>query len=259
MNKLIARAALALSIFLSACGRLDSEIVEYQGRDVEIVDAGDGRTTVVFEAGLGDGWDRWNRVASEVSENTRVFAYSRPGYGDSDPTTAPRDPAHIVEDLHGLLAQQEIAPPYILVGHSNGGAYMELFARQHADEVAGLVLVDTRPADFLEECEDRGLDQCGVPAAVLAKESDVFRAEYEGFAAASEQMNDAGALGDYPVRVLTATRLNGVSRARMDLKVSMQREIADEAEDGEQTLLDAGHYLQRWRARKVTKAIRALL
>lgn len=32
----------------------------------------------------------------------RVFAYSRPGYGQSDPTTEPRDASHSVEDLRGL-------------------------------------------------------------------------------------------------------------------------------------------------------------
>lgn len=259
MKSFIARTVLVSSLLLSACGRLDSEIVEFQGRDVEVVDAGDGPTTVVFEAGLGDDWEHWNRVATDISEDTRVFAYSRPGYGASDETTTPRDAQHIVEDLRELLAQQEIAPPYILVGHSFGGTYMELFARAHPDEVAGLVLVDGRPSGFLAECESRNLDQCGVPSKALAKESAVFRAEYKGLSSATEQMEEAGTFGDYPVRVLTATRRNGRSKARMDLWASMQGEIADEAEDGTQTLFNAGHYLQVWRARKVAKAIRELL
>lgn len=259
MTSSITRIALLSSMLLSACGRLDSEIVEFQGRNVEIVDAGDGPTTVVFEAGLGDDWERWNRVATDLSEDTRVFAYSRPGYGGSDETTTPRDPEHIVEDLRELLAQQEIAPPYVLVGHSFGGTYMELFARAHPDEVAGLVLVDSRPSDFLAACESRELGRCGVPSAAVAKEGGVFEAEYNGFLEGSEQMKLAGTFGDYPVRVLTATRRKGRSRAHMDLWTSMQGAIADEAEDGEQTLFNADHYLQVWRARKVAKVIRAVL
>ncbi len=259
MTSFIARTALVSSLLLSACGRLDSEIIEFHGRNLEIVDAGDGPTTVVFEAGLGDDWEHWNRVATDISEDTRVFAYSRPGYGASDETTTPRDPEHIVEDLHELLAQQKIAPPYVLVGHSFGGTYMELFARTHPDEVAGLVLVDSRPSDFLAECESRKLDQCGVPSSAVAEKGGVFEAEYYGFLEGSEQMQEAGTFGEYPVRVLTATRRKGRSRARMDLWASMQGAIADEAEDGRQTLFNADHYLQVWRARKVAKTIRGLL
>ena len=246
-------------LLAAACSQLESEVVSFQDRDVEIVDAGDGPTTVVFEAGLGDDWERWHRVAGDLADDTRVFAYSRPGYGDSDETTTPRDPAHIVEDLRGLLVSQEIEPPYILVGHSTGGAYMELFARAHPEEVAGLVLVDSRPADFLVECEAAGLDACGVPDSVVDKEGGVFAAEYEGFSQAAAQMQEAGPFGDYPVRVLTGTRRMGKSKAHMALWTSMHEALAEEAEDGEHIELRATHYLQVFRARKVAKVIRGLL
>jgi hypothetical protein len=136
---------------------------------------------------------------------------------------------------------------------------MELFARAHPDEVAGLVLVDSRPSDFLAECESRNLDVCGVPSSTVAKEGGVFEAEYNGFLEGPAQMEDAGTFGEHPVRVLTATRRKGRSRAHMDLWASMQGAIADEAEDGKQVLINADHYLQIWRARKVAKTIRELL
>jgi hypothetical protein len=77
------------------------------GRRVEVATAGSGgAATVVFEAGLGEDWTDWDDVASEVSRHTRVFAYSRPGYGVSDPTPTPRNPRTIVEELRGLLAYE---------------------------------------------------------------------------------------------------------------------------------------------------------
>ena len=41
-----------------------------------------------------------------------------------------------------MLEQAELTPPYVLVGHSYGGATVRLFASLHPEEVLGLVLVD---------------------------------------------------------------------------------------------------------------------
>jgi pimeloyl-ACP methyl ester carboxylesterase len=44
--------------------------------------------------------------------------------------------------LHALLHTAGVPPPYVLVGHSLGGAYAYGYAQRYPDEVAGLVLVD---------------------------------------------------------------------------------------------------------------------
>ena len=244
--------------FLLACTHLDPEVVAFDGRDVEIATIGTGPSTVVFESGLGDDWSRWDKVAFDLSADARVFTYSRPGYGRSDDATTPRDPAQIVAELRGLLTEQGFAPPYILVGHSFGGTYMELFARSQPSEVSALVLVDERPVGFLDECERQRLDLCGIPSDDLERQSDVVQAEYNAFPLAAAEMT--GAFGEYPVRVLTSTESPGASDARMALWASMQGEIAAEAPDGEQTVFEgAGHYLQIERRDEVSAAIRAVL
>ena len=48
---------------------------------------------------------------------------------------------------------------------------MELFAKSHADEVAGVVLVDPRHRDFLTTCEAAMLDLCGIPESTLATQA----------------------------------------------------------------------------------------
>jgi hypothetical protein len=82
---------------------------------------------------------------------------------------------------------------------------MELFAKSHPDEVAGVVLVDSRHRDFLATCEAARLDLCGMPDSILADQPPPVPAEYRAFAMASDQIRAAGGFGSHPVRVLTAT------------------------------------------------------
>lgn len=250
------------TVFLAACGntKIPATVAIVDGQHIEVATAGSGGgATVVFESGLGNDWTSWDEVASDVAHHARIFAYSRPGYGASGPPTSGRDPKQIVEELRGLLASQGYAPPYLLVGHSNGGAYMELFAKAHPSEVVGAVLVDPRHRDFLATCEMARLDQCGIPDSVLELQPPAVIAEYRAFAEASEQIHAAGAFGNYPVRVLTATN-HSVSPAREALWQTMLASLADEASDGEQIIVPgSGHNIQVDRPGEVVKAISSLL
>jgi pimeloyl-ACP methyl ester carboxylesterase len=235
--------------------RHDADAADASNSAVEVFEAGEGDTTVVFESGLGNDWTAWKQVVDEVAPRARVFAYSRPGYGQSEPSVEPRDPAHIVHDLRSLLATRGVKPPYVLVGHSFGGAYMELFAKAHPDEVAALVVVDPRHRDFTAACEKAGLDGCSIPAEIVASLPPVQVAEYEAFASAADEIRAAGAFGTYPVRVLTATS-HGFPPELEALWVSMHRSLADEATNGEQRLFPgAGHVLQVERPNEVAEAI----
>jgi pimeloyl-ACP methyl ester carboxylesterase len=237
---------------------LDDDAASLPEPSVEVFEAGEGPRVVVFESGLGNDWSGWEQVAGEVAADARVFAYSRPGYGKSEPTDEPRDASHIVEGLRALLAERHYAPPYVLVGHSFGGTYMELFAKAHPDEVAGLVLVDPRHRDFSRACEDAALTGCGIPAEIVATLPPVQIAEYEAFARSSEQIAAAGAFGAYPVRVLTATSHHFVPEAEA-LWESMLGSLAGEAADGEQLFFaGAGHVLQVERPHDVAEVISSL-
>jgi len=239
---------------LSACAS-DVTRVERPHSENEVFEAGAGDTTVVFESGLGDDWTPWQQVADRVSTRARVFAYSRPGYGHSDPVDDPRDATHIVEELRTLLAAHGGEPPYVLVGHSFGGAYMELFAKAHPEEVDGLVLVDPRHRDFSAACAEAGFDGCTIPEAVAAPLPAVQLAEYEAFASTSDEIRAAGTFGAYPVRVLTATS-HGFAPEVEALWVSMLGTLADEAADGEQKVFAGGeHYLQLQHPEDVAEAV----
>jgi pimeloyl-ACP methyl ester carboxylesterase len=163
---------LAFTTSSAACGGSATPTLQDDGGDrdasdlgAEVYEAGVGEATVVFDSGFGNDWTPWQQVVDEVATEARVFAYSRPGDGRSEPSDAPREAIHLVEALRALFEVRGYAPPYFLVGHSFGGTYMELFAKAYPEEVAGLVLVDPRHRDFTTACEDAGFSGRSIPAS----------------------------------------------------------------------------------------------
>ncbi len=119
-------------------------LVDVGGYRLHIQCLGTGSPTVVLDAGLGGMSHDWNLVQAEIAQTTQVCAYDRAGMGWSDVGPLPRTPDQIARELHTLLTKAGIAGPYVLVGHSLGGKNVRLFARQHPEQVAGMVLVDAR-------------------------------------------------------------------------------------------------------------------
>lgn len=110
--------------------------------------------TLVFENGSRNCIQRWEVLFNQLPANVNVFAYNRPGYCKSSSAESVRTSDNIVNELRHTLQQQEVKPPYILIGHSLGGLYMQHFARQYPNEVKGLVLVDAVYPGLLKKPEE---------------------------------------------------------------------------------------------------------
>ncbi len=116
--------------------------IDVGGHELYYYFGGEGSPTVIFEAGWADWSKAWSKITPEVAESARIVAYDRAGHGQSDEGPLPRHGLQIAEELHTMLENAEIDPPYVIVGHSLGGLYVRLFAHQYPDEVVGMVLVD---------------------------------------------------------------------------------------------------------------------
>jgi pimeloyl-ACP methyl ester carboxylesterase len=112
------------------------------GYQLHIHCAGEGSPTIIIDAGLGDDSSDWEPVLAKSSEISRSCVYDRSGYGWSDVGPKPRSSRRIAHELKLLLEQANVAPPYVLVGHSFGGFNMRIFAANHPNDVVGIVLVD---------------------------------------------------------------------------------------------------------------------
>ena len=116
-----------------------------------------------MESGNGNFSLNWGRVPREVAKFTRVCTYDRAGLGWSDRSPQPRTAHNLVEDLHTLLERSGVEPPYVLVGHSLGGMLIRLYAHEHPDQVAGMVLVDSAHEEQLLRTRKRSNAWRGEP------------------------------------------------------------------------------------------------
>src|SRR6266516_5483757 len=125
---------------------MPGHLVDVGGRRLYVHCTGTGIQTVVLVSGLAETsvyWGGW--IAPAVAQNTTVCAYDRAGQGWSDPPASPQDGVAVATDLHTLLDHSPIPGPYVLVGHSTGGAYARIFAARYPDQVAGMVMLDSQP------------------------------------------------------------------------------------------------------------------
>jgi pimeloyl-ACP methyl ester carboxylesterase len=125
------------------------EMVDVGGYSLHINCIGQGGPTVILDAGSGEMSAHWVWVQREVSDTTRVCAYDSAGIGWSEMGPQPRDARQISGELHTLLTEASIEGPYVLVGHSFGGLYMQTYAARYPDEVAGMALIESsHPEQF---------------------------------------------------------------------------------------------------------------
>jgi pimeloyl-ACP methyl ester carboxylesterase len=126
---------------------MTGQLVDVGGHRLHIECTGTGSPTVALESGAAESSFYWGRIAPAVAGTTKVCVYDRAGRGFSEAAAGPQDGVAVANDLHALLAGSGNAGPYVLVGHSTGGAYVRIFAARYPDEVAGMVLLDSQPAD----------------------------------------------------------------------------------------------------------------
>jgi pimeloyl-ACP methyl ester carboxylesterase len=138
------------------------------GRKIYMECHGKGSPTVVFVAGAFDRAETWSKtldpsdqaVLPAIAKTNRVCAYDRPGTivatgegaedfepSRSDPVPQPTTLQDGTRDLHALLNASGERGPYVVVGHSLGGAIAKHYASEYPQEVSGLVLIDYTPYD----------------------------------------------------------------------------------------------------------------
>lgn len=246
--------------FLCACASLPNTTAEtVNGREVEYIVSRHDGPTVVFENGLGGTLDWWANVWPDVAKNSSALAYNRPGYGKSQAVDTPRDGTHVVAELRELLKAQKLGQPYVLVGHSLGGLYMQQFARQHPEEVRALVLVDSTHPEQLRGKGAQSHWPTWVRVTFNLLTSEIAKKELDGIDATGQTVLGLPAPKDMTVLVLSALR-----------PMQERSELADDGNDKRASLsklypgsrqiwVDSGHGIPLEKPEAVAAAIREAL
>ena len=158
--KRITISAIVMILGLSSFGFGQKEFINVDGKKMEIFIAGfennkKDKPVIVFENGMATKLDKWKTIIEEVSKTSAVFSYNRPRIGESENDSLPPTTKHIVDNLRKMLLEKGFKPPYLLVSHSFGGAYIRSYASNYPDEIAGLIFVD--PVDFTKKKGDGDL------------------------------------------------------------------------------------------------------
>jgi long-chain acyl-CoA synthetase len=99
--------------------------------------------TIVFIHGFGGYAMQWRYQMHAFGDNYRVIAFDLRGHGRSDAPRSRYDMDELQSDFRVLLDKLEVRRPFILVGHSFGGAIVTEYAVHNPKEVERLVLVAT--------------------------------------------------------------------------------------------------------------------
>jgi len=190
----------ALAVALAGCGG-DSDpraakeppagTFKVDGHAMFVECKGEGSPTVVLDSGLGvDSASTWAAVRPAVARFTRVCVYDRAGMASSEPGPRPRTVDAMTAELHALLGEARIEPPYVIAGASLGGMNAQLFAARHPREVAGVVLVDSLHPDLDERIEPL-LGRRGARERRRALERNAEGVTYEDLLASDDQLRAA--------------------------------------------------------------------
>lgn len=208
---------------------------------------GQGGPVAVLESGLGgDPLPAWEGLLPWLEPCLTLALHDRAAPGGAvPPAEGAVLAADVAEALRVRLRESGLPPPYLLVGHSLGGLYIQAFARANPGLVAGMVLVDAA-----SPLEPPGVFVPTVPPIPGSREA----AEEEGVAASAAAMLAGPPLPPVPLRVLVATD-HADTPAREALWQEVQRRTAALSPRGRMVRVESGHFIQSDRPDAVADSI----
>jgi pimeloyl-ACP methyl ester carboxylesterase len=222
----------------------DARTAVVDGHQLTFPILGNGHPAVVMISGLGDGMATFDDVAADLGKATTVIIYDRAGYGGSERASGPRDALAAERELSGLLAQSGVAGPFVLSGHSLGGLFAEYYAAKHPEQVAGLILEDSRPADFTRRCMASIGDGCLPPPWTVWFIPQGARDEAAAFASVMDQVEGLAPMQGKPVLVLSQPNKDADQNSFGALWTKAQSDLAARYPGSRHLIAKSGgHYL----------------
>jgi pimeloyl-ACP methyl ester carboxylesterase len=252
-------ALLACYMLVGCAGLPETKTKLVNDRQIEFVSSLGPAPVVVFENGLGARMEWWSKVLPAIAADTSYFVHNRPGYGGSAPASTPRDGVHIVEELRAALLSEGRRPPYVLVGHSLGGLYMQLFARAYPQEVGALILVDSTHPEQLAGAGSLDKQSLWTRGLVGALVTGTAKEELDLLPRTGEQVLALPTFSGKPVLVLSASEPMKETSDPARFANEKRVDIARMYPGAKQVWVDSGHAIPLEKPEAVVAAIREAL
>ncbi len=229
---------------------------EVDGRRLYGLLAGEGKPTVILDAGLGDTSEIWSKTQPEIASFSSVLSYDRAGLGRSGKAPIPRTCKDIVIDLRNLLSSANLHPPYILVAHSWSGFNARWYANQYPDEIIGMVLIDAVHEDKYKHFEKVLSDERTNRMWAFVKDPSKNDENIDRIASI-EQICSTKRTFDFPLIVLTwATDFDELNT----IETNLQAEFLKLSPESNQYFSKYdNHYIQNSEPELVVAAIRQVV
>ncbi|MBC5783182.1 alpha/beta fold hydrolase [Ramlibacter sp. USB13] len=214
--------------------------------------SGTGDPTIVLVSGAGVSLQGWEALYPGIEQVGTVFGWNRFGLQGSDPPVERQTGIVVLGSLRELLGYSGLEPPYVLVAHSLGGLFANLYARVYPEQVAGVLFLEaTHPDDreLLQKHEEHLVQALG---RMQALPEMFLRPNVERELACVDdtvrEIASAGPFPDIPVRVVTGgltPRGALMSPAAIAAKRANQQALARLSPRGEHVIAQkSGHFPQ---------------
>ena len=229
--------------------------------------SGKGAPRIVLVSGAGMSLQGWEPLYPAIEKLGTVFGWNRFGMQGSDRARARQTGTMVIGSLRELLGYAGLEPPYVLVAHSLGGLFANLYARLYPQEVAGVLFLEaTHPDDhvLLKKHEPQLVRALG---KMLSLPRIFFQPNVRSELACVEdtvrEIASAGEFPPVPVRVVTGGLTPKswlMSPGAVGAKRANQQELARLSPAGEQVLAQqSGHFPQLTEPDVVLRVLRDLI
>ena len=237
-----------------------------RGGRLNYILSGQGRPAIVLLNGAGMSLEGWRALYPGIENLATVFAWNRFGVKGSDPPRQPQTGQAVIDTLRELLDAAAVPPPYVLVGHSLGGLYANLYARLHPADVSGVLFLEaTHPGDHAVLRKHETLFAQAISKVLSLPQSLLRRnlhSEIDCIEETVRQLEAAGPFPNIPVTVVTGGNAPPtwmMSPAAVGARRAHQQELARLSPQGEQLIAQhSGHFPQLSQSAVVLQALAGL-
>ncbi len=227
--------------------KIETRNLEFNGQKINYTLSGNSGPSIVFLNGHRTPLTSWSKVIPRISKVGTVLAYDRLDTGGSGKSSNPQDGDAIISTLNSLFKAIDLSPPYILVAHSLGGLYANLYARRYPGKTGAVVFVEAGHPSEAEEYSQQQISGSGLFGKLLSVFTPGFRkdrnSEFNNVDATVSQIENAPEFPNKIVAVITGgTKMPFVPEDAFNKHLNWQKKLVALSSSGYQVIAEkSGH------------------